>query len=33
VYAVVIGALLGWRLWRWVTNRRASAQIKATIHP
>ena len=32
VYAVVIGALLGWRLWRRVTNRRASAQIKAAIH-
>ena len=23
VYAVVIGALLGWRLWRWLTSRRA----------
>lgn len=31
VYAVVIGALLGWRLWRWDRNRRASAQIKPTI--
>jgi hypothetical protein len=31
VYAVVIGALLGWRLWRWVRSRRASAHIKATI--
>ena len=25
VYAVVIGALLGWRLWRWVASRRARA--------
>ena len=33
VYAVVIGALLGWRLWRGITNRRASAQIKATTRP
>ena len=33
VYAVVIGALLGWRLWRGITSRRASAQIKATTRP
>ena len=32
VYAVVIGALLGWRLWRWVRSRRASTPIKPTIH-
>lgn len=25
VYAVVIGALLGWRLWRWVGSRRTRA--------
>lgn len=25
VYAVVIGALLGWRLWRWTSSRRAQA--------
>ena len=32
VYAVVIGALLGWRLWRQITSRRASAQIKPITH-
>jgi sulfoxide reductase heme-binding subunit YedZ len=32
VYAVVIGALLGWRLWRQITSRRASAQIKPINH-
>jgi len=32
VYAVVIGALLGWRLWRLIKSRRASAQIKPTHH-
>lgn len=31
VYAVVIGALLGWRLWRWVRSRRASTPIKPII--
>jgi sulfoxide reductase heme-binding subunit YedZ len=31
VYAVVIGALLGWRLWRHIKSRRASAQIKTII--
>ena len=25
VYAVVIGALLGWRLWRWLKSRHAPA--------
>ena len=31
VYAVVIGVLLGWRLWRWVRSRRASTPIKPII--
>jgi sulfoxide reductase heme-binding subunit YedZ len=31
VYAVVIGALLGWRLWRWARSRRVSAQIKPIV--
>ena len=32
VYAVVIGALLGWRLWRWFLGRRDLARIKNTAH-
>ena len=31
VYAVVIGVLLGWRLWRWVRSRPASTPIKPII--
>jgi len=31
VYALVIGVLLGWRLWRWVRSRRASTPIKPIV--
>lgn len=30
VYAIVIGTLLGWRLWRWRTSRRAPRAHKPT---
>ena len=32
VYAIVIGALMGWRLWRWHLSRRDPARVKPTIH-
>lgn len=30
VYALIVAALLGWRLWRWQRMRRALASTKAT---